>query len=437
MQTKRKPFFLTALLLVCALLFTTVTWAEDSKTSGKDIWSRDKLTGDWWGGRTWLTDHGIDIGLRLTQYGQWVSSGGRNTSGQYGGTMDYRVNVDTNKLFGSWKGFSVNMHARTRFGEDVNADAGNLVIQNTGMMMPSPGDYHNTDVTGLIASQYLPFFGGRLANVTAGVLDVVDTVNGFFPNLGYGQEGFWNINSTVTALPWFGAVRGLSLYGAVAVTVNKEFKAPESGVLVTGTTNVSTRWTSLSDSLDDVWMAAFHRFYWKMDDKMGYFMVFGGYSTKEQASNDPHDIIAIPGTGIVNTEEKNPWDIALYLYQDFWQAEGNPDRKATFMMGGTMGPDDPQFAQYHIFAHVETYGLMASRPHDRMGVSGWYNWLSDNFVELVSPVADLRDLYGFELYYNFEVTPWAHLTADLQLVENEWEDDDFAVIPGVRLVMDF
>jgi hypothetical protein len=72
-----------------------------------------------------------------------------------------------------------------------------------------------------------------------------------------------------------------------------------------------------------------------------------------------------------------------------------------------------------------------------MGVSGWKNWLSDNFKDLVSPLVELRDLYGFEIYYNFAITPWAHLTADLQLVENEFKDDDFADIPGVRLVLDF
>jgi porin len=431
---------LFATLLLGAFAQTTQAQAstpdkEKASSSEKSIWARDKLTGDWGGLRTDLTKHGIDIDLRLSQYGQWVTSGGVDQSGQYGGTMDYRVNADGKKLLGSWDGLSLNMHARTRFGEDVNADAGDLVIQNTGLMMPAPADYHNTDVTGLVVSQYLPFFGG-LANVTAGVLDVVDTLNGFFPNLGYGQEGFWNINSTVTALPWFGAVRGLSLYGAVAVTINEEFKMVESGFLVTGTENVSTSWSSLSDSFDDVWMAAFHRFYWKMDDKMGYFMVFGGYSTREQPSNEKHDFIVIPGEGIESTEEENPWDIAFYLYQDFWQAEGDSDRKANFMIGGTVGPENPQFAQYHLFANVETYGLMATRPHDRIGVSGWKNWLSDDFKDLVSVETDLRDLYGFELYYNFEVTPWSHLTADLQLVENEREDDSFAVIPGVRLVID-
>ena len=41
----------------------------------------------------------------------------RLQNGEYGGTMDYRVNVDLKKLFGLWDGLSVNMHARTRFGE--------------------------------------------------------------------------------------------------------------------------------------------------------------------------------------------------------------------------------------------------------------------------------------------------------------------------------
>jgi carbohydrate-selective porin OprB len=48
-----------------------------------------------------------------------------------------------------------------------------------------------------------------------------------------------------------------------------------------------------------------------------------------------------------------------------------------------------------------------------------------------------RDRWGLELYYNFEINPWLHLTPDLQLVQNDDKDDDFAVIPGIRLVLDF
>jgi carbohydrate-selective porin OprB len=421
--------------------------AEDAKPAPKEtfqeqfeeVWKRELLTGDWEGWRTALQEHGIDPQFRLSQYGQWVADGGRETAGGYGGTMDYRINADLRKLFGLWDGLSVSMHARSRWGQDLNKDAGEFALPNAGLIMPVPGNYTGTDVTGLVVSQYLPFFAGRLANITLGKLDVIDTVNGFFPDIvTFGQEGFWNINALVTALPWFGAVNGLGLYGGVFSTINQEFQMAESGFLVTGTQNVSDSWSSVQDSFDDgFWLAGYHRFLWKLEDKPGYFLLFAGGSTRDQPSNDPHDHVVIPGQGVLNTKEKKPWDIAMYLYQVFWQAENDPNRKATIFIGGTVGPDNPQFAQYHVFAALEAHGPMASRPLDRMGVSYWKNWLSGDFKNLVSPVANLRDLWGFEIYYNIAINKWLHLTPDLQFVKNENRGDDLAIIPGLRAVIDF
>jgi hypothetical protein len=166
-------------------------------------------------------------------------------------------------------------------------------------------------------------------------------------------------------------------------------------------------------------------------------MLLGGGSTKEQASNDPHDFVLIPGQGIESTERKKPWDIGFYCYQDFWQAEGDPNRKANFMIGGTVGPDNPLFAQWNLFGNVEVFGAIKSRSNDRIGVAGWFNGLSDNFMDLTSPVIELRDTWGFEAYYAFAINKWLLLSADLQLIENAREKDDFAVIPGARLVIDF
>ena len=399
---------------------------------------RTQMLGDWGGTRTSLAAHGIIVDLRLTQYEQWVASGGVNQNDEYGGTMDYRINADLKKLFGLWGGLSVNMHARTRWGDDVNADAGALVLPNTALMMPAPGNYKGTNVTGLTVTQMFPLYEGHLGSVTVGMLDAIDLVTGFFPHIGYGQEGFSNVNALVSAMPWFGSVQGLSLYGGMAVSINEKYKSPESGVLFAGTANNSTSWGSLSKNFDDgVFLAGFHRFFWDLDDKMGYFMVFAGGSTKDQASNDPHDFVVIPGQGIKSTERKKPWDVALYVYQDIWQAQANPNRKVSVFVGGTVGPDNPQFSNWNIFGTLEAFGLRASRPHDRMGVAAWYNGLSPNFKILVSPVASLRDTSGAEIYYNFAITPWAHLTADLQFVQNQNKGNDIAVIPGGRLVVDF
>jgi porin len=411
---------------------------ETFKEQFEEVWNRDKFTGDWEGWRTDLQEHGIDPQFRLSQYGQWVADGGRETNGGYVGTMDYRINADLKKLFGLWDGLSVSMHARSRWGQDVNNDAGNLTLPNTGPIMPLPGNYTGTDVTGLTVTQSFPAFTGRTGVVTLGKIDVIDTVTMFFPSVGYGQEGFWNVNALVSALPWFGAVEGLSLYGGYVATLNQEYANAESGFLVTGTQGVSDNWNSLQDSFDDgVWMAAFQRLFWKLEDKPGYLMIFAAGSTRDQPSNDPRDWTTVPGQGVVSTKEDKPWDIALYLSQVLWQSEDDPTRKATILIGGTAGPDDPQFAQYNFFSSLEAYGPMASRPHDRMGISFWYNWLANNYKQLVRPVANLRDLYGFEIYYNVAVNQWLHITPDLQVIKNEWNGDDIAIVPGIRAVIDF
>lgn len=427
----------SAQLLFALIFFASTAHAEALKADNDNIWTRDQLTGDWGGARTDLSEDGIDLDFRLSQYYQGVTSGGVNRNSEYGGTVDYRINLDGEKLFGA-KGFSINTHAITRFGKDIISDGGALVLPNAGMMMPAPGDYHGTDITGLTVSQSFSLFGDPMV-VQLGKLDAVDMVTGFFPNLSHGQEGFMNINSLVSAMPWFGAVQGLSLYGGMLVSINDEYKMPQNGLLLTGTTDVATDWDSISDAFKDgVWMAGFHRFFWKMDDKPGYFMVFAGYSTKDQTSTDPIDFIDIPGGKIVSsrTQEKKPWDIALYIYQEFWQAENDANRKAIFFTGATLGPGNPQFAQWNYFASVEMFGLYESRPLDRMGVSGFWNGLSSNYKELVSHKVDLRNTYGFEGYYNVEINPWLHLTGDLQLVENEQKGDDLAVIAGLRLVID-
>jgi porin len=436
-ETEMKKLNLIIILLI--FTFAIQCYGETGTADPNGIWSREKLTGDWCDFRLEMADHGINFDLRLSQYYQGVTSGGANTNAEYGGTIDYRLKFDGEKLFDA-KGWTFDMHARTRFGQDINADAGALVLPNGGMMMPLPGDYHGTDITGLTATYMFPFFAERTGSITVGKLDVIDLVTGFFPNVSYGQEGFMNVNSLASNMPWFGAVQGLSLYGGMAITIHPKYKVPESGFIAAGTENVSTSWNSLSDSFDDGTLyAGFHRFFWDLDDEMGYFMVYLSGSTKDQASNDPKDYIEIPGQGIVSTDSHKPWDVALYLYQDFWRDQDNPNRKANFMLGGTVGPDNPQFAQYNFIANIEAFGLMPSRPDDRIGACWWWNGLSDNFTDLVEDGTGekLQNPWGFEFYYNYELTPATHLTAGLQLVENQSEDDDFVIIPGVRMVMDF
>jgi porin len=400
-----------------------------------DIGTRDRLTGGWGGLRSDLADHGVDLKLRLSQYFQGVTSGGVDTNSEYGGTVDYIVNVDGHKL-GLWEGLGFNLHATTRFGKDILADAGTFVLPNAGLMYPLPGDYHGTDITGLLVSQML--FDGK-AQVLAGKLHALDLVTGMFPHqVDSGQEGFWNANSMLSISPWMRWIN-LSMYGAAAWTIKDGLA--QTGVMVIGQENLTTGWGSWDDSFGDgPGVLLFHRFMFEIDDKPGYVYVGGGGSFKDYASTDRQDWLEIPGEGLVDSKKKKPWGVAVYWSQVFWQAPGNDKRFAQFFLGGAVGDDNPSFSDWDLYASVQAFGPFASRQHDRMGIAAWYNHLADDYVDLASSVPGISlrdDSYGLELYYNAEIIPSVHLTPNLQFAQNATKGDDIAVIPGLRLVIDF
>jgi porin len=400
-----------------------------------DIWTRKQLLGDPFGARSKLAEFGVSVDLRSSSFFQAVTSGGTDTNdGEFSQAFDYIVNVDGHKL-GLWEGLYLNMHATTRSGDDVLKETGGLTLPNAGNTYPLPGDYDGTEVTGYTASQL--FAGGRFA-VTGGKLNALDTVGGLFPKSMDFVNEYWNVNSIATATPWFRFVN-LSMYGGGAWTYDLATGLPETGAIAFDVTNQST-----SDNIDDAFedgagFLAFHRFIYDVDDKLGYFLLAAGTSTNKYSSLDEHDIVIVPGAGLKDTEEKRPYDVAAYLYQEFWQAEGNPQRNVSTLFGGTVADDNPSFSNWNVFGRVTARGLFDSRPGDRMGFAGWASGISDNLRDDVDKLGiDLRgEIWGLEAFYNVEITPWAHLGADFQIIQSAFEDDDPAVVPGVRLVIEF
>jgi porin len=55
-----------------------------------------------------------------------------------------------------------------------------------------------------------------------------------------------------------------------------------------------------------------------------------------------------------------------------------------------------------------------------------------DFFRSIPRAPELRDLQGVELYYNAAITPWFHLTADLQFVRPGVSANDTAVVFGLR-----
>ncbi len=137
-------------------------------------------------------------------------------------------------------------------------------------------------------------------------------------------------------------------------------------------------------------------------------------------------------------KKDDTWSAAVYYDQIFWQAPDNDKKNVRLYTGWSISDGNPSFGKWGGFASVEGLGLVPNREKDRMGVGGFFNQLSSDLKDLISAVGvNLRNIWGAELYYNAEVSPWFHLTPNIQLVSNQNDSNSTAVILGLRAVIDF
>ena len=103
-----------------------------------------------------------------------------------------------------------------------------------------------------------------------------------------------------------------------------------------------------------------------------------------------------------------------------------------------MGVSDgnPNTIHWSALIGVGGKGLVPGRPADNWGIGYYYDGMSQYLKDALAPAVALRDEQGVELFYNFTLTPWFVLGADLQVIRPGVASGT-AVIPGVRAVIRF
>jgi porin len=75
-----------------------------------------------------------------------------------------------------------------------------------------------------------------------------------------------------------------------------------------------------------------------------------------------------------------------------------------------------------------------------MGIGAAYVYVSRRTKTAVQEIpffgASIGDIWATEVYYNFEVTPWFHLTPSLQVVQSENKHTEPSMIVGLRAVLE-
>jgi porin len=371
---------------------------------------------------TTMKAEGIGYNVAATQFYQGVSSGGNDEGFEYGGKIDQFVTLDSTKL-GLWQGMTMTMHAETRFGQDVNLRATGLAPVNVAMLYPSFNE-HETAITGLSFAQAL----NDEVLVTFGKMNALDMFYMLYPETGRGVNGFMNASLVIPLA--LARVFPLSFMGAGVMTLHGT--QVESSVMVYDPHDVAT--TSGFEELGDngANIMGFYRFFTNVGGLPGSVGFGGVGATGTFVAFESGGFIIVPGEGIVAPTQNGTWALFYLQQQTLWADRGNPERKIGLLSQWSIADEHTSPFLWTANVGIQGTGLVGGRPNDTLGVGYFHSGLSDEFEKLVSPVLNLHDLNGVELYYNAALAKSFALTADLQVIEPANVAQDTALVFGLR-----
>lgn len=397
---------------------------------GGPFQERLKLTGDWFGLRDKLAFYGITLDVSLTQFFQGVASGGKEQAFEYGGKGDYYLNIDGHKL-GLWRGFSVTMHTETRYGNSVNDIDGMFSFGNLNLAVPQLNGTV-TAITSLKLTQAVTenflIFGGKI--------NALDEFNLNFTGTN-GIDRFMNsamVSNMITArtIPY-------STYGLGFGIVSKDVML--FNFMVRDPDDHSTTWDTPFEH--GVLLTALGRLPVEPMGLPGHEVIGVSWSSRKYTELERGSLIVVPGQGIVAPQKSGSWAVYYNFDQYLWVNPRNPNvGLGVFGMTG-ISDGNPNPIRWNVTVGVGGNNPIALREADTFGVGYFHLGVSSDLKNLLSGPAAVgrqlaqRDEQGVELFYNITLTPWCHLTADLQIVQPSTKSLETTVLPGMRLKIDF
>ncbi len=413
------------LLLLALLCLEQPAIAADPDYSG-DFLKRSTMTGDWGGARNDLAKKGItfDIDLVLTEQG--VVHGGKDRAWEDGGRGSLLFKVDTGKL-GLWPGGFLTFEAEGNFGKGVNGKDGGLMPVNTNQIFPVPGE-EGVALPALNFAQFLSEYAGV-------VVGKLDTTSGDMNEFAHGKGDTQFMNLAFNLNPALLLTVPYSTLGAgLIILPNKD---PNAAIVTFSVVSaVGQAGTSGFDDLDKDTLSFNLEARVRTDffGLTGHQLVGGIYSNKDFISMDER-LTLEPGSNSIARKTES-W--AVYYNFDQYLYEPVKGSGRGFGLFGRFAVTDgnPNFLQYFFSLGVGGKGVMASRPNDRFGI-GWY------YIDIKSPTFTgpfatrefLRDEQGAEAYYSVALTPWAHLTPNIQVIRGA-QKQTVAVLPANRTDID-
>jgi porin len=305
------------------------------------------------------------------------------------------------------------------FGRSINDKVGSLMAPNTDAVLPVPDEPGETTLTDVRYTQFLSeklgFSVGKLDFRGGDYTAFAHDERTQFMNLAFlGNPVLapFGPYSALTAAVFYRPSDSLTIAFSVLDTFgtptrsgfDTAFHAPEG-------TSFATEWTF---TVDPFGLPGHQR--------------FGAiYSNKDfiLLDQDPQDQKTRP----------DDWGFYYNFDQYVYREQEDPSQGVGIFgrFGWTSGEAAPFSAFYSL--GIGGKGIIPQRDNDTFGLGYYFLDGSDDLRALTG----IGSEQGVELFYNIEVTPWLHVTPDLQVLIDPGgsSDNDVAVVYGLRMQMRF
>jgi len=412
------------------------------QTGGWDQWHKwPKMTGNWGGVRNDLADVGIAFDINITHVLQGNAHGGRDTTNafRYSGSADTTLTLDTGKM-GLWPGGTIVLNGEPRWANGINSKVGSLVPVNLDAAKPFVGDECEYTLSEYFIQQVL--FDGKLILV-AGKLDgsrVFDT------NVFANDERTQFLNTAMRNNVMIPPFLPYTILGAGVVVNPTPWLSVLTAVADSEGKNSTTGFNTTfhgptHTTVIHEWAVKVDPFGLPGNQRVGF-----AWSSKESNHLNPVSPFKESGPLLMKYAPKllemlspylpydqSPDNVMLYYNFDQYLYTEADDPTQGVGLFGRFGwaRDDVNPVNYFYSIGAGGKGLLPNRDNDTYGVGYYHVDLSNDLPPM------FHSEQGVECYYNIEVTPWLHISPDLQFIVNPGGTDanDVAIVYGMRMQM--
>lgn len=379
-----------ALLAMCAAM------PAEAQDAG-----RATLSDDWFGQGAAMRAAGVDMQLEWRQYVQGMARGTGDGDPTYGSQFSLKTHLDLSKM-GLWDGFSLGAQALAKTGRGVNHRGNTLLPVNAGLFFPGRHGADRYDLSALFVTQQF----NETVSVSLGKFYTVEMARGTPIRGGVGSDSFWHLQFSA---PLNGIIPP-QINGAVVSVATR----PVSYTLMVFDPEDATNKPLFHDLFDTgVSVAATATYAASPGGLNGFYSLTGMYSTKEGA--DFSQLIVPPGTAIGRRD--GAWVLGVSFQQYLHQDPANPARGWGLFGDLTLADGNPNPLEWSASLGVAGNDMIPGRPDDSFGLGVFHVATSNALTDELSPYFELGDESGIEMFYTAALTPWFHVTMDLQYID--------------------